>query len=139
MVTLHFHSPRNFGKATFTASASHTLMVRKPSQNRFHPMLAHEMQAGDFVNLMGSPVPVEHIDRDVDTVAVVEVKLTDTKGSFFAASINMDLYGYLEVCGALAPLGESTVELLQFKRFDRFYKIINENPELASCRKELED
>lgn len=138
MVTLHFRSPHNSVMATFRATASHPVMVKKPSEKRFHPRLAHEMGEHDFVvDVQGCPLLVERIDRDVDTLAVVELKLTDTKGSFFAASQDMESHGFLEVCGALTPLYGSTVELLQFQRFDRFRDIINTNPELASCREEL--
>jgi hypothetical protein len=123
--------------ATFRATASHMVMVKKPGENRFHPRLAHEIGGNDFVNVQGCSRLVERIDHDVDTLAVVELKLTDTKGSFFAASQDMESHGFVEVCGALTPLHGSTVELLRFQRFDRFRDIINTNPELASCRKEL--
>merc|ERR1740123_2141256 len=45
---------------------------------------------------------------------------------------------FVEVCGALAPIKGADVELLHFKRCDRFREIICGNPELAACRDELE-
>ena len=43
----------------------------------------------------------------------------------------------MKVCGALAPLQGSTVELLHFQRQDRFREIVQENAELAACREAL--
>ena len=61
----------------------------------------------------------------------------DTAGSFFARVSVMEPREFLEVCGALAPLMGSVVEVLHFQRFDRFWEIVNENPELSACRGEL--
>ena len=63
----------------------------------------------------------------------------DTKGSFCAGDSGTGPRAFLEVCGALAPLASSVVELLHFQRFDRFWEIVNENFELKSCRDELEE
>ena len=44
-----------------------------------------------------------------------------------------------EVYGANAPLQHSSVEPLHFQRFDDFWKMMLENPDLALCRDELLD
>ena len=80
-----------------------------------------------------------YVEHHVDTLAVVEVRLMDTKGSFCAGDSGTGPRAFLEVCGALAPLASSVVELLHFQRFDRFWEIVNENFELKSCRDELEE
>lgn len=54
------------------------------------------------------------------------------------AESNADPHSFVEVCGALAPLDGTSVEILRFQRFDAFREIITENPELAACREQLE-
>ena len=61
------------------------------------------------------------------------------RGSFFAGVHGTDPAAFVEVCGTLAPIPNSAVELLHFQRFDRFREIIHGNPELAACRDELKE
>ena len=124
---------------SFRATASHTIMVRKPGGKRFHPRLAHTIEKQDSVSTRKGALWVADVEHHVDTLAVVEVRLMDTKGSFFAGDSGTGPRAFLEVCGALAPLASSVVELLHFQRFDRFREIVNENFELKSCRDELEE
>jgi len=137
MVTLHFGRDADEDVAV-TVTPSHTLMVKRGSS--FQPMQATEALIGDVMRTVDSrDYKVAYIEHTVMQVGVVEVLLADNKGSFFTGMPGMAPKDFLEVFGALTPLGEPVVELLCFQRFDRFQSIINENVELKSCREDLEE
>lgn len=116
-------------------------MVRSAcqSQARFRPVLASEVQSNDWIRTRVSELVVVRTEPQVLDLAVVEIRLVNTRSSFFMGMSGMDDRSFVEVCGALAPLQGSTVELLHFKRCDSFHKIICQNEELAACREELEE
>jgi hypothetical protein len=139
MVTLHVTDNATSQAVSITVTASHTVVVLKPKQARFYPVLASEIKPGDVMRTRCGELSVTLVDHDVLNVAVSEVVLKDTKSSFFTGMSGTDPASFIEVCGALAPVRGSTVELLHFQRCDKFRQIIHENPELDACRNELEE
>jgi len=135
VVTLHFF------EGAFTVTASHIVMVcLQQSQQRksFRPMLASQVQPGDILRTLASQLNVTSVKPDVIKTCVVEVQLKDTRGSFFVGGSTAKPPAFVEVCGALAPLGETSVVIIRFQRYDRFRDIIINNEELAACRNQLE-
>jgi len=139
MVRIHFAGDAESPVTSILVTASHAVVALKPKQARFHPVLASEVAIGDRLRTRDSDRPVVNVEHEVLNVAVVEVRLKDTKGSFFSGMPGVNPASFIELCGAFAPLRRSTVELLHFQRCDRFREIIQENPELVSCRNELEN
>ena len=97
------------------------------------------MQLGDNLRMQLSEKQVVSIDRDVLDIEVLELRLRDTKGSLFAGLPGTPLHDFVEVCGTLAPLDGTFVEILRFQRFERFREIMGRSEELAACRAQLEE
>merc|ERR1719375_953412 len=138
MVTFHFIE----GTARMipmTMTASHMIMARQQGKRQYRRVLASELQSGDLMRIHGSrdSVAVARTQHAVLSEEVVEVRLVDTKGSFFAGMPGSSPSTFVEVCGAMAPLGGSMVEVLHFQRFDRFRDIFLRNAELDACREDL--
>lgn len=140
VVTLRLKLGSGATAESVTVTFSHTVMARKVGQDRYRPMLASEVRCQDFLRTPRYEFIVVGVEYDVIIAATVEIRLQDTKGSFFTSTHGIaDPHRFIEVCGALAPLTTSSVQILHFRRFDRFREIICQNPELASCRDDLRE
>ena len=118
---------------------SYSVIAASPvAPKKFRTVLAAEVQDGYILGTILSQ-KVVRVDHDVPDADVVEVQLTDVRGSFFAGGPDMPPDNFVEVCGALAPIDKNSVVLLRFQRFDKFREILFENPNLAAVRENLEN
>jgi len=138
VVRFDFHESA-LPSTSLVVTSSHSVIAASPvAPNKFRTVLAAEVQDGYILRTILSQ-KVVRVDHDVLDTDVVEVQLTDVRGSFFAGGPDVPPDNFVEVCGALAPTDKNSVVLLRFQRFDKFREILFENPYLAAVRENLEN
>jgi hypothetical protein len=121
---------------TLSVTSSHLFVARQPLRGAFTQFIAKDLRIGDYLRTLATEMTVDDVECSTEPQSVIEIQLDDSRGTMFVADNSFASQSlFVEVFGKESA--SDSVQILKFRRFDRFREALLESDALEECRADL--